>query len=178
MNGAFSGVFAGGALVCIEGVAGGIQTVNAWTGNSIGWGGGTESVRGYVLGNWNLYENSHSSEAKFNKKVHLGPFRRITVSGFGYWAKRGTRGSLWICLHKGDRPTGVGSEYAYTDYVWPGKSSDSDYDYGYYKNACAASVSIDVSKINEARGISINLGAASSGSGPGPFLITSVRFER
>jgi len=177
LNGAFSGVFAGGALVCIEGVAGGVQTVSAWTSSSYGHGESTESVRGYSLGDWNLYENSGSSEAKINKKVHLGPFRRITVSGFGYWTKRGTRGTLWLCLHKGNSPSGIGSEYAYTDYVWRSYSSDSDYDYGYYKNACALSVSIDVSKINEARGISIALGAASTGNGPGPFLITSIRFD-
>ena len=178
MNGAFSGLFAGGALVCIDGVAGGIQTVGAWTGSDIGFGQSQESIRGYNLGDWNTFEKSGSSEAKFTKKVHLGPFKRITVSGFGYWVKRGTRGSLAIYLHKGSAPSGIGSEHAYTDYVWWSKSSDSDYDYGFYKNACAVSVSIDVSGINEARGISIGLVAASTGNGPGPFLITSIKFEK
>lgn len=130
------------------------------------------------MGDWHVYEDSYSSEVKFNKKVHLGPFKRITVSGFGWWTKRGTRGSLGIYLHKGDAPSGIGSERAYTDYVWWSYSSDSDYDYGFYKNACAVSVSIDVSGINEARGISIGLVAASTGNGPGPFLITSIRFDK
>ena len=116
--------------------------------------------------------------AKFNRKVHLGPFKRITVNGFGYWLKRGTRGRLWINLYKDKTPSNIGDEYAYTDYVWRSYSSDSDYDDGFYKNACAVSVSIDVSGINEARGISVEVGAASTGNGPGPFLITSIRFDK